>query len=157
MLGEHRPPWSKQIIILILPSVSINLIGNSLTICTNECRAQVVKGYSSKASGSTQSGHAKIIMVLCSFTHLRRSRSLPKFNQFFISPMGWAILYYVMYAIDMKILKSYVAIIYTVNLYRPQTLHNISSQSVHNLLSNVAWKQTNQCYQKYNLVCHGGK
>ena len=45
-------------------------------------------------------------------------------------------------------------------LYYPGPLHKISSQSVHNLLSNVVHKQTNnqtnQRYQKHNLLCQGG-
>ena len=55
------------------------------------------------------------------------------------------------------------------SLFYPEPLHKISSQSVHNLLSNVVHKQTNkqtnkqtdrqtnQHYQKYNLLCQGGK
>ena len=46
------------------------------------------------------------------------------------------------------------------SLYYPRPLHKISSQSVHNFLSNVVHrqtdKQTNQRYQKHNLLCQGG-
>ena len=46
------------------------------------------------------------------------------------------------------------------SLYYSGPLHKISSQSVHNFLSNVVHRQTNrqtnQCYQKDNLLCQGG-
>ena len=46
-------------------------------------------------------------------------------------------------------------------LYYSGPVHKISSQSVHNFLSNVVHrqtnKQTNQRYQKHNLLCQGGK
>ena len=46
-------------------------------------------------------------------------------------------------------------------LYYSGPVHKISSQSVHNCLSNVVHrqtnKQTNQRYQKHNLLCQGGK
>ena len=44
-------------------------------------------------------------------------------------------------------------------LYYPGPLHKISSQTVHNFLSNVVHRQTdrqtNQRYQKHNLLCQG--
>ena len=47
------------------------------------------------------------------------------------------------------------------SLYYPGPLHKISSQSTHDFLSNVVHKQTdkqtNQRYQKHNLLCQGGK
>ena len=44
------------------------------------------------------------------------------------------------------------------SLYYPGPVHNFSSQSIHNFLSNVlsADKQTNQCYQTHNLLWQGG-
>ena len=46
------------------------------------------------------------------------------------------------------------------SLYYSGTVHKISSQSVHNFLSNVVQRQTdrqtNQRYQKHNLLCQGG-
>ena len=46
------------------------------------------------------------------------------------------------------------------SLYYKGPLHKISLQSVHNFLSNVVHrhtdKQTNQRYQKHNLLCQGG-
>ena len=43
------------------------------------------------------------------------------------------------------------------SLYYPGPLHNISSQSVHNFLSNVAHRQTEKpCYQKKTLLGQGG-
>ena len=47
------------------------------------------------------------------------------------------------------------------SLYYSGPVHKISSQSVHNFLSNVVHRQTNrqtnQRYQKHNLLCQGGK
>ena len=47
------------------------------------------------------------------------------------------------------------------SLYYPGPLHKISSQSVCNFVSNVVHKQinkqTNQRYQKHNILCQGGK
>ena len=51
------------------------------------------------------------------------------------------------------------------SLYYSGPAHKISSQSVHNFLSNVVHRQTdrqtdrqtNQRYQKHNLLCQGGK
>ena len=57
--------------------------------------------------------------VFCSFTHLRIPRSLPKFNQFFI-------------------------VLPRTPLYYPGPLRKISSQSVHNFLSNVVHRKTNK-------------
>ena len=49
------------------------------------------------------------------------------------------------------------------SLYCSGPVHKISSQSVHNFLSNVhrqtnkqTDRQTNQRYQKHNLLCQGG-
>ena len=50
------------------------------------------------------------------------------------------------------------------SLYYSGPVHKISSQSVHNFLSNVVHRQTNrqtdrqtnQRYQKHNLLCQGG-
>ena len=63
----------------------------------------------------------------CSLTHLRIPWAPSKFNQFFIA--------------------------------LSRTSRKMSSQPVHNFLSNVVHrqtdKQTNQRYQKYNLLCQG--
>ena len=42
------------------------------------------------------------------------------------------------------------------SLYYSGPIHKISSQSVHNFLSNVVHRQTNQRHQKHNLLCQGG-
>ena len=42
------------------------------------------------------------------------------------------------------------------SLYYSGPVHKISSQSIHNFLSNVVHRQTNQRYQKHNLLCQGG-
>ena len=76
--------------------------------------------------------------VFCSFTHLRILRSSPKFNQFFM------------------VLP---------RTPPPPPPHKLSLQSVHNVLSNVVHRQTNhqtdtqtnQRYQKHNLLCQGGQ
>ena len=86
-----------------------------------------------KGSGSLpspRSGYATAIMVFFfySFTHLRIPRS------------------------PLKLLSSL--------LYYPGPLHKISFQSIYNFLSNVVHKltnkQTNQRYQKHNLICQKG-
>ena len=47
------------------------------------------------------------------------------------------------------------------SLYYPGSLHKMSSQSIPKFLSNIVHKQTdkqtNQRYQKHNLLCQGGK
>ena len=78
--------------------------------------------------------HHNLVMLLllwhffCSFTPLRINRSPPISNPFFI--------------------------------VLPGPFHKISSQSIHNFLSNVFHKQTNrqtnQRYQKHNVLCQGG-
>ena len=42
-------------------------------------------------------------------------------------------------------------------IYHPGPHHEISSQSVHNVLSNGAYRQTNQHYQNHYLVCQDVK
>ena len=50
--------------------------------------------------------------------------------------------------------------LFSSSLYYSGPVHKISSQSVHNFLSNVVHRQTdrqtNQHYQKHNLLCQGG-
>ena len=125
-LRERRPPWPRQIITLILPTVKMLSLG-----C--ERLPTPLKKKKKKGSGSLpspRSGYATTITVFfCSFTHLTIPRSPPKFNQFFLVLL--------------------------------RTVHKNSSQSVHNFLSNVVHRQTNrqtnQRYQKHNLLCQGGK
>ena len=76
-LTERRPPWPRQIITLILPTVKMLSLG-----------CEKLPTPLKKSSGSLpapQSGCATTITVFfCSFTHLTIPRSPPKFNQFFL-------------------------------------------------------------------------
>ena len=115
-LGEHRPPWPRQIITPMLPSVSISQVYSSLTICSNECVLPWWWKASSKASGSlpaTRSGHATTIMVFVAHLLILED---PDCHQNVISS----------------------------SLYQSRPLHKISSQSVHHFMSNVAYKQSNK-------------
>ena len=74
-LRERRPPWPRQIITFILPTVKLLSLGGE--------RLSTQKRFGSLPA--TRSGYATTIMVFFgSFTHLRIPRSPPKFNQFFI-------------------------------------------------------------------------
>ena len=80
-LRERRPPWPRQIITLILPTVKMLSLG---------CERLPTPPKKKKGSGSLpspRSGYATTITVFfCSFTHLTIPRSPPKFNQFFLVP-----------------------------------------------------------------------
>ena len=79
-LRERRPPWPRQIITLILPTVKM------LSLGCERLQIHLKKKKKKKGSGSLpapRSGYATTIMVIfCSFTHLTIPRSPPKFNQF---------------------------------------------------------------------------
>ena len=83
-LRECRPPWPRQIITLILPTVKMLSLG-----CERlQTPLKKKKKKKKKGSGSLpapRSGYATTITVFfCSFTHLTIPRSPPKFNQFFL-------------------------------------------------------------------------
>ena len=81
-LRERRPPWPRQIITLILPTVKM------LSLGCERLQTPLKKKKKKKGSGSLpapRSGYATTIMVFfCSFTDLTIPRSPPKFNQFFL-------------------------------------------------------------------------
>ena len=77
-LRELRPPWPRQIITVILPTVKMLSFG-----C--ERLPTPLKKKSSGSLPAPRSGCATTItLFFCSFTHLIIPRSLPKFNQFFL-------------------------------------------------------------------------
>ena len=81
-LRERRPPWPRQIITPILPTVKmLSLGGERLPLKKNLKKKEKCFG----SLPAPRSGYATTIMVfLCSFTYLRIPSSPPKFNQFFI-------------------------------------------------------------------------
>ena len=85
-LRERRPPWPRQVITLILPTVKMLSLG-----CEKDPPPKKKKK-KKKGSGSLpapRSGYATTIMVVfCSFIHLTIPRSPPKFNQFFLLLLG---------------------------------------------------------------------
>ena len=87
-LREHRPPWPRQIITLILPTVKMLSLGCERLPTPLKKKKKKKKKKKRKGSGSlpaSRSGYATTITVFfCSFTHLTIPRSPPKFNQFFL-------------------------------------------------------------------------
>ena len=83
-LRERRPPWPRQIITLILPTVKILSLGcERLPTPLKKKKKKKKKGFCSQ--DSPRSGYATTITVFfCSFTHLTIPRSPPKLNQFFL-------------------------------------------------------------------------
>ena len=89
-LRERRPPWPRQIITLILPTVKMLSIG-----CERlgpppppplKKKKKKKKKFWIIILPAPRSGYATTItVVFCSFTHLTIPRSPPKFNQFFLS------------------------------------------------------------------------
>ena len=127
-LRERRPPWPRQIITLILPTVKMLSLG-----C--ERRPTPLKKKKKKKMVLDHYLHHDLGMLpllRCFFAHLLILQ-YPDHHQNLISS----------------------------SLYYSGPVHKISSQSVHNFLSNVVHRQTdrqtNQRYQKHNLLCQGGK
>ena len=83
-LRERRPPWPRQIITPILPTVKMLSLGcERLPTPLKKKKKKKKKG--SGSLPSPRSGYATTITVyFCSFTHLTIPRSPPKFNQFFL-------------------------------------------------------------------------
>ena len=118
---ERRPPWPRQIITLILPTVKMLSLGcERLQTSIKKNKKKVLDHYLRHDLGMLQ-------LLWCFFAHLLILQ-YPDHHQNLISS----------------------------SLYYSGTLHKISSQSVHNFLSNVVYRQTdkqtdrqtNQCYQK---------
>ena len=86
-LRERRPPWPKQIITPILPTVKMLSLGGERL--PPHLHPPPPKKSEKKSFGllpAPRCGYVTTIMVFfCSFTHLRIPRSPPKFNQFFIA------------------------------------------------------------------------
>ena len=88
-LRERRPPWPRQIITLILPTVKMLSLGcERLPTPLKKKKKKKKKKKRKKGSESLpapRSGYATTITVFfCSFTHPTIPRSPPKFNQFFL-------------------------------------------------------------------------
>ena len=110
-LRERRPPWPRQTITLILPTVKM------LSLGCERLPTPLKKKKKKKGSGSLpapRSGYATTIMVFF-FAHLLILQ-YPDHHQNLISS----------------------------SLYYSGPVHKISSQSVHNFLSNVVHRQTNK-------------
>ena len=131
-LREHRPPWPRQIITLILPTVKMLRLG-----CERLPTPLKKKKKKKKKVLDHYLHHDLGVLPLlrCLFAHLLILQ-YPDHHQNLISS----------------------------SLYYSGSAHKISSQSVHNVLSNVVHRQTdrqtdrqtNQRYQKHNLLCQGG-
>ena len=133
-LRECRPPWPRQIITLILPTVKMLSLGcERLPTPYKKKKKKVLDHYLHDDLGM-------LPLLRCFFAHLLILQ-YPDHHQNLISS----------------------------SLYYSGPVHKISSQSVHNFLSNVVHRQTNkqtdrqtdrqtnQRYQKHNLLCQGGK
>ena len=129
---ERRPPWPRQIITLILPTVKM------LSLGCERLPTPLKKKKKKKKKVLDHYLHHDLGMLpllRCFFAHLLILQ-YPDHHQNLISS----------------------------SLYYSGPVHKISSQSVHNFLSNVVHRQTdkqtdrqtNQCYQKHNLLCQGG-
>ena len=121
-LRERRPPWPRQIITLILPTVKMLSLGcERLPTPLNK---KVLDHYLHHDLGM-------LPLLRCLFAHL-------------------LILQY----------SDHHQNLISSSLYYSGPVHKMSSQSVHNFLSNVVHRQTdrqtNQRYQKHNLLCQGG-
>ena len=82
-LRECRPPWPRQIITLILPTVKMLSLGYERLPTPLKKKKKKKKG--SGSLRAPRSGYATTITVFfCSFTHLTILRSPAKFNQFFL-------------------------------------------------------------------------
>ena len=123
-LRECRPPWPRQIITPILPTVKMLSLGGERLHPPPPPKKKVLDHYLHHDRGMPP-------ILWCFFAHLF-ILEYPDHHQNLISS----------------------------SLYYPGPLHKISAQSVHNFVSNVVHrqtnKQTNQRYQKHNLLCQGG-
>ena len=119
-LRERRPPWPRQIITLIFPTVKMLSLGCE-RLPTHLKKKKVLDHYLHHDLGM-------LLLLRCFLAHLLILQ-YPDHHQNLISS----------------------------SLYYSGPIHKISCQSVHNFLSNVVHRQTNQRYQKHNLLCQGGK
>ena len=125
-LRECRPPWPRQIITLILPTVKMLSLGcERLSTPLKKKKKKVLDHY-------LHHDLAMLALLRCFFFAHLLILQYPDHHQNLISS----------------------------SLYYSGPVHKISSQSSHNFLSNVVHRQTNrqtnQRYQKHNLLCQGG-
>ena len=120
-LRERRPPWPRQIITPILPTLKMLSLGGERLSPPSPTPPPPPKKKTKRfwILPAPRSGYATTIMVFF-FAHLL-IWEYPDHHQNVISS----------------------------SLYCPGPLRKISSQSIHN-------RQTNQRYQKHNLLCQGG-
>ena len=131
-LREHRPPWPRQIIALILPTVKMLSLGCERLSTPLK---KILKNLKKVLDHYLHHDLGMLPLLRCFFAHLLILQ-YPDHHQNLISS----------------------------SLYYSGPVHKISSQSVHNFLSNVVHRQTdkqtdrqtNQRYQKHNLLCQGG-
>ena len=84
-LRERRPPWPRQIITPILPTVKMLSLGCERLPTPLKKKKKKKKKKGSGSFPSPRSGYATTITVyFCSFTHLTIPRSPLKFNQFLL-------------------------------------------------------------------------
>ena len=130
-LRERRPPWPRQIITLILPTVKMLSLG---------CERLP--------------------------TPLKKKKKKKKRFWIITCTTIWVCYhYYGVFFAHLLILQypDHHQNLISSSLYYSGPVHKISSQSVHNFLSNVVHRQTdkqtnrqtNQRYQKHNLLCQG--
>ena len=125
-LWGRRPPWLRQIIAPILPTVKmLSLGGERLHI----------------------SPHPQIEKKLDHYLH----------HDLGMLPLLWCFFFAHLLILEYP---DHHQNLISCSLYYPGPLHKISSQSIHNFLSNVVHRQTdkltNQRYQKHNHLCQGG-
>ena len=124
---EHRPPLPRQIITPILPTVKMLSLGGERLLPPQKKNQNKNKTKQKSFESLPVPRCGYATTIMVFFAHLL-ILEYPDNQQNLISS----------------------------SLYYPGSLHKISSQSVHNVLSNVVHRQTNQRYQKHNLLCQGG-
>ena len=129
-LRERRPPWPRQIVTPLLPTVKMLSLGCE-RLLTPLKKKKKKKKKKKVLDHYLHHDLGMLPLLRCIFAHLLILQ-YPDHHQNLISS----------------------------SLYYSGPVHKISSQSVHNFLSNVVHrqtnKQTNQRYQKHNLLCQGG-
>ena len=134
-LRECRPPWPRQIITPILSTVKMLSLGCE-RLPTPLKKKKKKKKKKKVLDHYLHNNLGMLPLLRCFFAHLLILQ-YPDHHQ--------------------NLIGSY--------LYYSWPIHKISSQSVHNFLSNVVHRQTNkqtdrqttnQRYQKHNLLCQGG-
>ena len=131
-LRERRPPWPRQIITLILPTVKMLSLGCErlpTPLKKKKKKKKVLDHYLHDDLGM-------LPLLRCFFAHLLILQ-YPDHHQNLISSS----LYYSG----------------PVHKISSQSVHNFLSNVVHRQTNKQTDRQTNQRYQKHNLLCQGGK